>query len=96
MNKTTTPANAGELYTLARELKSIALRLQRKYYVQEIQYKTIGASRKALKANAERRALVEELLTIAAKYEQQTCKAMQKQFNERRHVQFTIYPNGRR
>lgn len=93
---TKTPVDAGELYTLARELKSIALKLQRKYYVQEIQYKTIGASKAALKENARRRALCQELLIIAGKYEQQTCKAMQKQFNERRHVKFTIYPNGRR
>ena len=89
-------ANAGELYTLARELKSIALQLQHKYYVQEIQYKTMGASKAALKENARRRALCQELLIIAGKYERQTLKAMQTQFSKSRHVQFTIYPNGRR
>jgi len=92
-NKNTT-ANAGELYTLARELKNIALQLQRKYYVQEIQYKTIGASNAALKENARRRALCQELLIIAGKYERQTLKAMEKQFSKSRHVQFTI-PNRR-
>lgn len=96
MSRTTTNTNAGELYTLTGELKSLALRLQAKYLMRGIKYKRAGAPRKAIKENAHCQELAKELLQIVEQYERRVCKKMQKQFNESRHVQFTIYPNGRR
>ena len=96
MSRTTTSTNAGELYTLTGELKSLALRLQAKYLMRGIRYKRAGAPSKAIKENAHCQELAKELLQIVEQYEKRVCKKMQKQFNESRHVQFTIYPNGRR
>lgn len=96
MSRTKTSTNAGELYTLTGELKSLALRLQAKYLMRGIRYKRAGAPSKAIKENAHCQELAKELLQIVEQYEQRVCKKMQKQFNENRHVQFTIYPNGRR
>lgn len=91
-----TPATAAELYTLTQQAKSLAYQLQRKYYRQEIQYKTIGASHTAIKANARRQELAKQLMQVLSQYEHVVFKKMQKEYKERRHVQFTIYPNGRR
>lgn len=96
-NKTKSkPATAGDLYTATLELKELGYKLRRKYYMQELRYKSIGASRKALKANQERRELIEELLKYITQYEALVCKRMDKEFKAGKNIYFTVYPNGRR
>ena len=94
--------HAREMQELTAQAYELAKRLNSKYINQEIKYKSIGASRAALKANEERREATRELmgvlLLLLDKYKKQEYKCQVKRCQEtrRKFMHFTVYPNGRR
>lgn len=57
------------IQTDIKTAKKYAKRLQAKYIIQEFEYKTIGASKEALRKNAERRALSDEFMRLMCRLE---------------------------
>ena len=89
---------ASEMLLEIRKARNVLERLEVKYVRQEIQYKTIGASSRAIKANAERQELVREALGYLIRVEQKYLLRAVKDTGRRRSMQFTIpitIPNRR-
>lgn len=85
---------ASEMLLEIRKARNVLERLEVKYVRQEIQYKTIGASSRAIKANAERQELVREALGYLIRVEQKYFLRAVKDNSKRKYVHFTI-PNRR-
>ena len=85
---------ASEMLLEIRKARNVLERLEVKYVRQEIQYKTIGASSRAIKANAERQELVREALSYLIRVEQKYFLRAVKDNSKRKYVHFTI-PNRR-
>ena len=91
-------AHAAKMQKETAQAYDLARRLHSKYITQEIQYKKIGAPRKAIKANAERREAIQELLGVLImlndKYKKQEfaykLQALRTGATARRYMQFTI------
>lgn len=86
-----TDADIVKLRKLTAEAKSVCLKLQRKYYIQELNYKTIGASPRAIQANAERRQLVNELLKSLSNYDNDLIMKSVHEIGGKKYLNFTIY-----
>ena len=92
--------HAREMQKLTAQAYDLAKCLNSKYIAQELQYKAIGASHRAIKANATRRELSRELMSVLLllndKYRKQEYKCQVKRCQEtrRKFVHFTVYPNG--
>ena len=85
---------ASEKLAELRKAHSLMERLEAKYIMQGIQYKTIGASSRAIKANEERQELVREALGYLIRVEQKYFLRAVKDNSKRKYVHFTI-PNRR-
>lgn len=58
-----------QLRALIKDTFAVLNKLQLKYVRQEIQYKTIGASQKAIRANAERQELTKQAIQLLQMYD---------------------------